>query len=755
MIFRFVLNSEEYGAFVLPNEPVGWKDIELILKRSLEYHGIFYEAMASLEFKCGSGKEYIDTAYDELGPDAVINITIYVSCVTGSGSVESPDYSIDYSDDYGSMATGSGAPVFETLFEGVLEFKNYSKTSESTTVSLIQTDFLQNIMNRFDTKVNIDENVDLDGNALLDISNIPYSLNIPSKAIRYGSSLRLDEALQADPFVFPNISDNYQFFYINHPFVPVYNDLEGFATVFPVVQNRDSLTGEPDAIMIAPYTGTYQISYNLAGTIKFNNNDASSFNVFYKIKYGINSTGQAATQIGSTFGGLVPIGGNRTDAFSVSGTLTLGLTAGDRFQFWTRVNGSSSVENTGVGVFDCSFELDYSVCDFVIYTDTTTASSTSSSYYIHELGASIAQRITGINDAFRSTLLGRKNSLPNLYASNGCLSFMAMSNGKKIRGFPSENSLFISMNEFYKTINSIGNIGIGFESNGDSYVLRMEEKSYFYDTATLLQFTFVSNIKTSIAKDYYVSDISIGYESWESEETNGIDEFNTTREYNTGIKSINSKLVSLSPTIASSYAIEFTRRKQYVDFPSLDWKYDNNNFIFCLNRSVDGSGNPNNLNTVELDENYTTINNVFSPESTYNYRISPARNLLRHLSVIGSSLIKYADRTLKFVYGEGNYVAETEFTSDSCNGNYNNDLLSESENIPWLGSGNDPIWIPEYIEFEYPLTFSQYLTLKETPTGCIEVSETDSNFVKGFIIDIQYKPVGGLASFKLLKAYVN
>ena len=149
MIFRFVLNSEQYGALILPNEPVGWKDIELMLKRSLEYHGVFYEAMAPIDFKCGSGKEYIDKAFDELGPDAIVSLTIYVSCSTGGQSVESPDYSIDYSDDYGSMVSGSAAPIFESIFEGVLEFKNYSKTSESTSVSLVQSDFISNVLYHF------------------------------------------------------------------------------------------------------------------------------------------------------------------------------------------------------------------------------------------------------------------------------------------------------------------------------------------------------------------------------------------------------------------------------------------------------------------------------------------------------------------------------------------------------------------------------------------------------------------------------
>ena len=156
MRFRFVLNNDVYGSMVLQEEPKGWREIEVMLKRSLEYHGIFYEAMAQLEFKCKSGKEYIDTIIEEIGIDAVIDITISVACSTGYiGGGDAPDYSIDYSDDYGSNAESSNALNFETLFEGVINLSNYRQTSEGTTVDLIQTDFIQKIINRFDTKVEI------------------------------------------------------------------------------------------------------------------------------------------------------------------------------------------------------------------------------------------------------------------------------------------------------------------------------------------------------------------------------------------------------------------------------------------------------------------------------------------------------------------------------------------------------------------------------------------------------------------------
>lgn len=750
MIFRFTLNSDQYGAYVLPEEPDGWKDIEILFKRSLQYHGIFNEAMAQLNFTCRAGKEYIDRALEEQGVDCVINILIQMSCVTGHGGVEAPDYSIDYSDDYGSMAQGSGSPIFETLYEGVLDLSSYVQERNYTTVSLIQSDFVQKVLNRFETVVDIDSNKDVEGNIISSTINQPYIINIPGKAIRYATKLKLDTALQENPFVFSG-SGPYQFIYIYHPYVAIYDDL-GYSAYQPIVDYNNSLTYHPEGAMSAPFSGTYEISYDLSGSILFQNNDNSARTLSYSLRYGIGQTRQAATQIGANFGGIVNANSSRIDPFSFSGSISVHLNEGDVFQFYIAIRGVPD-PNSVLGLFDGSILLQYTTANFEIHTDTIFDSSTSNAYLVHEAGASISQRITGQEDAFRSTLLGRKNSLPVSYNSNGCFSFASLTTGRKIRNFTQDagNNFFISMDDFYKSINSYANIGIGFEKIDNEYKIVLEEKSFFYKNYTILQLKNAT-IKRSIAKEFYVSDIFIGFDKWENEEVNGIDEFNSKRQYSTGIKSISNNIDLISPIIGSAYAIEFTRRKQYVDFPSLDWKYDSDNFIFMLKRDVDGSGIPNKLNEVEQDENFDQIINVFSPESNYNYRISPARNIIRHLSVIGCSLIKYTSRLLKFSYGEGNYLMQTEMKPETCQGDFNGNLLAENQDIPWQ-EGEDPIWIPEYLEFDYPLKFSEYLTLKADPKGCIEVSESDGDFMKGFIVELRYKPVIGMCYFKLLRAY--
>lgn len=763
MQFKVVLNSAEKGALQLPYEPNGWKDMEAVLKRSLEYHGIFYEFMVQFEFKCGSGKEYIDSGYDQYGVDWVCSIQILASCQAGAGSVESPDYTIDYSDDYGSLKSGSGIPIYETFFEGTLKLDNYSKTSESTFCDLIQSDFVQKVLNRFQTKVNIDSNVTLDNGTLSPIIGNPYTLNLPSKVILLES--KFTNFSDADSLPTPY---NLDVMVIEMPLFVDIDEIGGclanaspyIYTVFRSGTDRGIQNVEPIYSNDTALPVTFTLEYNFVGNLSVRNslNSTVDFSIYFQL-YGTQFSFAGYPSQPNTFEENVQMnipfvaGNTKVISINATGARSVTIAPGDKMFIGLRladIVGSSA----SPGLFEL-LGLDLANFKLKFTQQSITPDSTSQAYLIHETGAAIAQRITNQEDAFRSELLGRKDSQPTSYLNNGCFSFAAITNGKKIREFPNNNNLYISMADYFKTVNSINNVGLSIEKSGGNYLIRIEGKEYFYSTNVILQLPNCPKIKTAIAKEYYISDVLIGYDKWESEETNGIDEFNTKHEYNDGIKAIESRIELFSPIIASSYAIEFTRRKSYALFPTTDWKYDSDNFIVCLNRSIDGDGRPNNLGSIEKNENYSQINNIISPTTTYNYRISPARNLLRHVKSIAGSILKYPSRPIKFTYGEGNYLASTQFGADSCPGNFQLNLLAENQDITVEASGDSPIWIPEYLDFQYPLTFAQYLLIKNNPFKCIEVSDSESNFIKGFIVELHYKPVGGLTSFKLLKAYGN
>jgi hypothetical protein len=132
------------------------------------------------------------------------------------------------------------------------------------------------------------------------------------------------------------------------------------------------------------------------------------------------------------------------------------------------------------------------------------------------------------------------------------------------------------------------------------------------------------------------------------------------------------------------------------------------------------------------------------------------RNIIRHSNIINAGLTKYPSREIKFTSGEGNYKMISEFDSDNCPGNWDNDEISEGENFQWDDASNtdqDPIWLPEIIEFQYPLTLTQFKTIEANPKGVFNVSDSDTDHIKAFILELKYKP-GDVSEFKLLRAYV-
>jgi hypothetical protein len=404
----------------------------------------------------------------------------------------------------------------------------------------------------------------------------------------------------------------------------------------------------------------------------------------------------------------------------------------------------------------------YNECVNVESTYLTTFEETQcETYLIHNVANQICKFITDKeNNVFRSDLLG----LVSLgYVQDGEASKNAITNGYKIRGYeapklspnPCETSenieqiitkeVNISLSELFSFLNMSYNVGLGIEKYNDQYIVRIENKEYFYDKNSLLTFDWVADIKRTIAKELYYGYINIGYENYETEGQNGLDEFNTKREYNTKITNTDNNLTLLSKIISSGYIIEYTRRENIKFAPTTDWKYDENIFVIATNRS--------NVSIAEKDENFSNISNLIEPNTSYNLRLSPTRALTRWMNVIASNIYRKTNDYVRFINGSFNTDLIATETTNTI-GDYNNQPLSEKQDIQWDGDAYiEPIWIPEYYSFDYPLTFEQFKLIRDNAKRCIEFSTTDTNHIKGFIIECRYKPIKGLATFKLLKAW--
>lgn len=736
MVFRYTLYNSIKGTSVLSKEPKGWDEQEILLKRDPKYHGLFRDVTIKLAFYTLAGKEYIDDVYETQGINAEITIDIDIDC--------------------------NGSGTYENLYKGKLKLSSWDTYGETgqrdsfTSVDVIEIGIIQTVKDRLSTKVNLSTLETLNETPLTAFTYGPYDLNLHSKGIVKKFDLEMDSGAWGETNTGYGSATSGLFceFPLElSPIDEVADSDEGLATQ---VMSSPFLCHQPAATTVqylylngSASSNTINVAYNFVGTISETNAQARSYQLL--IRYKVNGVfyGTASTTIQSYAAQALVGGVPYSEPINISGTISVPVPSGDSFFLFAEFNGFAQAP-AGNSLVDFNF----STCEVNITTETTTAATTCKAFAIHEAGARVSQVITDQTDAFRSDFFGRKNSQPVTYSSNGCGSFGAITSGLQIRKFPIvDKPVYLSMEEFYEGLNAIYNLGLGVEEGGSGYVIRIEPKEYFYSTDVLFQIPNIPGLKRFVTEAYYYNRFEVGYNKWEIELVNGLDEPNSKRHYSLNL-SIGNTLSAYSKLVASGYALEAARRKQYVDELSTDYEYDNENFIICLNRSVDGSSIPTDLDTAEKNENFLTVSNINSPSTAYNLRISPTRNALRWNNILSAGLIKYPASNLKFTYGEGNYKMESQFTSDVCEGNYNNANLVENQDIQWDGANtnNTPLWIPETYEFDYPLSFEQYKSIKSNPTKCLEISPSGTNFIKAYIIEIRYKPSNGMASFKLLRA---
>jgi hypothetical protein len=751
MIFRFTLNSET-GPYILARDPIGWDKAEILFKRSPKYHGIFYEKNIDLTFYCGAGKEYIDNVVETLGIDTTVTIKIEISC-SGSYVADAPDYSIDYSDDYGSQ--GRGAPVYEDLYLGKLDLKTWSTENNKSTVNIIQEGIADTVINRADTVIDITKLETLDGTALTAFDYAPYDFTFHSKDIVLQSSLQTDTDISiSDSVPAAGSSGRIMFPVVLPIYTAELDTIHEYENFYTLGNSDPTLDPLAEYLFNPTFAGVHYITYDLRGTFteRPDNGLARSYNIsFYKRQ------GNTRTFL---FGwGNVSYGagaGDQSYSYNLQGSFTANLIVGEQISFYVEIVNylANGGENSNIIATHQMEAGSY----FRVKSVTTTNPTEGKVFAVFETGARIAQSISNQTDAFRSDYFGRVNAQPYAIDQDGCGSHETLTNGGLIRNFPIHDTvvngltvpgrpLRISLNQYFDSLNAIHSLGMGIEKADDVFYIRIETKDYFYQDVLLFQLINVPDLKISVAPEYYYSKVNIGYEKWQIEQTNGLDEFNSGRQYDTGLKTIDNTLEAKSSLIASGYMIEITRRKQYPDSFTEDDEHDNDNFIVCTT---------NDLLEAEKDENFDSVDNILSPETSYNLRISPGRNMLRWSPVINAGLLKYEGREIKLTNGEGNFKMESKFSSDACPGRWNNNLFSEGQNIQWDDSDNSdstPIWEPLIATFKYPLTRAQARLLQNNPYGYIEISERSTVFTKWYILEARYTPVGGMTEFKLLKKW--
>jgi hypothetical protein len=733
MIFDFTLDDD-----IVVSQPGGFADITMNIKRDPNTHGFLFEATSTNLVFNSVGANYLSNVMDREGLKAKVKFTSRYKC--------------DPLDEW------------ELFLSGNIDLGSYVELCGnecSVSVSVEQEGCGMLITNLYDQKVDLDSTKAFDGfTALEKYDRLGFDLSIAAKQLPIGAQGSVVDEGDVVSFEIFAVA------VVNTYFVrPTYGNkinesiknTELEPTVYAASDNHlnDEVLSPivliDDAASISCLEPSFNYTARLKGSYSLKTGGGSKLSLELRRgkvgEYGPGLGGftQNLTLIDSLLitesspntGLATPITG--TFDWIKTGTITLAPGEGlwQYFRFEDDVFGFVPEE--------CSVTFDKETAVNISGVSECPASA-ARMYMINESLSHVVEAITNGCMRVKSDYYGRIDSQPYSNYFDGCGALRAITNGLLLRKAISPN-YFISFKDLYENLNPIDNLGYGFEADPmrpGFQVVRVEPVEYFYKNIEIFSCPNATSVQRKIDVSRYYSTIKIGYEKWQIESINGLDEVNSNREYRTSLTSVNNTLAEQSKFIAGGYPIELTRQQSFAATGGADTSYDNDTFILCLKRKV---------YNFEVESGNVTGTGFYSPATMINWRIRPYYNLMRWFKTIAASYpnIVDTDNRLFFTSGTGNYKAVGEMISESCK--LENGPKAENADLRATDFENPadafPLWKPKPITFNYPVSIQEYRKIKAMPYGYISVQCGDGQWLKGFIDAFQLKPIEGTANITL------
>lgn len=774
-MFRFTLfdytNSDgQTGVEIV--EPIGFDGMTTKLIRNPLYKGVLMEfSDVEIEVDDKKGYKILTNAYEKLGVNAHVEIKIEYKC--------------------------NHSGVFEELFYGRIGFKTYSQKCDDYCAAIVNIEPSSCIVEwkfREDVKVNLLTTKGFDGiTDLTPYDKLGFDVEMPSKTIVLTNRAVHDES----KFYTRDTVEKYHF-------IPFENVVSQELDVFqPTTSTEEAGIGDfyngnwcfskyysmptntqanpnffpEDLATFKLFNAQFISEYRLKGKFKgayYNYPSASNFGI---ILQGLNFVIQKHDLAGNIIGSAllnVPI--------SISNLETIPILDCEIFPGF---NPSVNNLNGYIANFDIDFDvlIPYSQHQIFIYLFTNynhygsmpyggvtgnlfvhgdtyleiTAESkytptTCKQFMINEVFSRITENIT--NDCMRvySDYFGRTDAQPYASSADGCGALTSLTGGLFLRRFeidkPQELQPIhaLSFKETFQALNAIYNIGLQVEPDNNRKgfnLIRIEDESYFYQNEIMLDLgTIGGEIQIRPSEMYNIA--KFGYEKWEAEEYNGLDEFLTSIEYKLD-NTIKGEFNQKSKFIASGYTIEITRRK--VIDNTKDWRYDNDTFIICLKR---------NGANLEVEQGAITgAENIIDPPTLYNVRISPVRNAMRWIRHIFQAFRKIdASTKMEFTTGDGNYNAKGEYTG-ACK--LENATIAENQTIDASIFDDVSLVVPftkaELIRLlDIPVSYKKFKEVRSNPLRLIKMRLCGKDIL-AYISKFEYNYAKGTADMELFPKF--
>jgi len=246
--------------------------------------------------------------------------------------------------------------------------------------------------------------------------------------------------------------------------------------------------------------------------------------------------------------------------------------------------------------------------DVKIEQVSTFPASEASAFMIYEALNKTLENAVSIKRILLSKFFGRRDSQPRSYPQRGQGSWLALTSGLWIRNFKQGKNATVSFEDLWRTLNAILNVGMGVERISDEDYFVIEEVENFYQDKVWKEFKNIKDIDIDVAEDLRYNAYSYGFEKYENEAFNSLDEFLTKHSRSNDNKTTSNTYSKISKYIMSGYAIEVTRRKQFDKTATTSSEYDDDNFLIALSDKE-----IQRIVGVDLDEgnNYLIISGAF------------------------------------------------------------------------------------------------------------------------------------------------
>lgn len=556
-------------------EPGGWESFTLKIKRHAERHGTFRE-LQSTEFRFyDQARVLLKAEHEQYGARGIYTLRIKGKC-------------------------GSS---FQEVYRGRIDFANFKHVCADTCYATAQVDqvgALINFINRFDQKVDLSKSTAFDGAALTNYAGLSKTILLPSKAILLRG---IAKNVAASEY---KVSDDIGFQAgfpagtgsvngaINIPFDTVeVNAIKDFKPEALMDFYNNSQNGEqpPELIYNNPEQflncrgDSFPVEFRVKGAYKNLVNGSGAHTLSLSLKKGM--AGFSSVGVTMIQGWILSLGSTNpvaTIPFDVSYSTTVTLAPGEKL--WLDMFLTYS-KNTNYAD-DVRIQIDaetYFKSEVTSKCDPTTGKVS----LINEVASRVIEATTNNELKLYSEYYGRINSQPYAMLQNGCGALRAITSGLDVRRAKladgSDPRMFLSMKDVFESLNAIDNIGIGPE---DDDKIRIEPWKFFYQDDVIFACRSIASIERISKPDELYSIFRNGYDKWESEDFNGLDEFLTKREWRTSLTSVQNPFERICKWIASGYAWEVTRRKSN---DTKDWRFDNDTFIACLADYFKGSAN--------------------------------------------------------------------------------------------------------------------------------------------------------------------